>query len=86
MSTTSTRNPTEAIDRKDIRSASLPFKHDKDKREKWSNGVRPAPGVILNFNTDEVLSASNEGQKMRMRPHKQWSQMYVTNPRLSLKL
>lgn len=75
MSTTSTRNPTEAIERKDIRSASLPFKHDKDKREKWSNGVRPAPGVILNFNTDEVLSASNEGQKMRIRPHKQWSQM-----------
>ncbi|KAH7386318.1 hypothetical protein BKA64DRAFT_140424 [Cadophora sp. MPI-SDFR-AT-0126] len=74
MSTTSYRNPIEPVERKDIRSASLPFKHDKDKREKWSNGVRPSPGVILNFN-DEVLSASNEGQKMKIRPQKQWSQM-----------
>ncbi|KAH9211449.1 hypothetical protein DL95DRAFT_188284 [Leptodontidium sp. 2 PMI_412] len=74
MSATSIRNPVEPVERKDIRSASLPFKHDKDKREKWSNGVRPSPGVILNFN-DEVLSASNEGQKIKIRPHKQWSQM-----------
>ncbi|KAL5331794.1 hypothetical protein ACEPPN_001332 [Leptodophora sp. 'Broadleaf-Isolate-01'] len=74
MSATSIRNPVEPVERKDIRSASLPFKHDKDKREKWSNGVRPSSGVILNFN-DEVLSASNEGQKIKIRPHKQWSQM-----------
>ncbi|PVH81958.1 hypothetical protein DL98DRAFT_364842, partial [Cadophora sp. DSE1049] len=78
MSATSTRNPIEPVERKDIRSASLPFKHDKDKREKWSNGVRPSSGVILNFN-DEVLSASNEGQKIRIRPHKQWSQMTSFN-------
>ncbi|KAG4443304.1 hypothetical protein IFR05_001248 [Cadophora sp. M221] len=84
MSSTSIRNPVEPVERKDIRSASLPFKHDKDKREKWSNGVRPSPGVILNFD-DEVLRASNEGQKIKIRPHKQWSQMYVLNPRPSFK-
>jgi len=74
MSSTSIRNPVEPVERKDIRSASLPFKHDKDRREKWSNGVRLGPGVYINFD-DEILRASNEGQKIKVRPHKQWSRI-----------
>jgi len=74
MSATSIRNPIEPFERKDIRSAGLGFKHDKDKREKWSNGVRPGSGVRLDWN-DELLSASNETQAIKIRPHKQWSQM-----------
>ncbi|KAL2065496.1 hypothetical protein VTL71DRAFT_3166 [Oculimacula yallundae] len=74
MSATSIRNPIEPVERKDIRSASLGFKHDKDKREKWSNGVRPGSGVRVDFN-DEIVSVSNEAQSIKIRPHKQWSQM-----------
>ncbi|KAK0111479.1 hypothetical protein ONS95_001834 [Cadophora gregata] len=75
MSTVSTRNPVDPVERKDIRSASLPFKQDKDKREKWSNGVRLSPGVIVSYNNAEVLRASNEGQRMKIRPNKHYSQM-----------
>ncbi len=82
MSATSARNPVAPFERKDIRSSSLEFKHDKDQRVKWSNGARLGSGVRHNFN-DEVVNASNEGQKIKVRPHKQWSQMYVPNPRRS---
>ncbi|CZT46646.1 uncharacterized protein RSE6_07103 [Rhynchosporium secalis] len=74
MSATSIRNPIEPLERKDIRSAGLGFKHDKDKREKWGNGIRPGSGVRVDWN-DELLSASNEAQAIKIRPQKQWSQM-----------
>lgn len=80
MSSTSIRNPVDPIERKDIRSANLEFKQDKDKRQKWSNGARLGAGVKVNF-FDEVTSISNEGQKIRIRPSKP---LYVCNPFPSL--
>lgn len=79
MFATSIRNPTDAVEQRDIRSATRPFKHDKDQREKWSNGQRPAAGVKINFN-DEALNGSEVVQKVKVRPMKQWSQMYVPPP------
>ncbi|KAI9050535.1 hypothetical protein LZ554_005696 [Drepanopeziza brunnea f. sp. 'monogermtubi'] len=74
MSETSSRNPVAPVERKDIRADNLAFKHDKDRREKWSNGIRIPCGTRLDPVTDEIV-ASNESQKIRVRPHKQWSQM-----------
>ncbi|PBP23984.1 hypothetical protein BUE80_DR005181 [Diplocarpon rosae] len=74
MSATSTRNPVAPLERKDIRAAGLPFKHDKDKREKWSNGARPSSGVKLDLSECSAV-ASTMGHKVRVRPNKQWSQM-----------
>jgi hypothetical protein len=59
-----------ALDQRDIRSAALPFKRDKDQVQKWSNGVRPGAGARLVFCTDEV-NPSSEVQKEKIRPSKQ---------------
>ncbi|CAL3967987.1 hypothetical protein PZA11_006963 [Diplocarpon coronariae] len=74
MSATSTRNPLAPVEQKDIRAASLPFKHDKDRREKWSNGARPSAGVRLDLRELSAV-ASTAGHKVRVRPNKQWSQL-----------
>jgi len=69
-----------SAEHRDIRSASLSFKRDKDHSQKWSNGQRPAAGVRINFNrdlvnnTDELVGGS-ERQREKVRPMKQWSQM-----------
>lgn len=56
-----------AFDHRDIRSATLPFKRDKDHVEKWTSGVRPAPGARFDHYTGEVI-ASNEAQRKKVRP------------------
>ena len=76
MSATSTTSPISPIERRDIRSAAQPFKRDKDHGEKWSNGTRPAAGVRTIFFTDELVGGS-ETQREKVRPMKQWSQMYA---------
>lgn len=59
------------LNHKDIRSANLGFKRDKEHNHKWSNGSRPSPGVHINWN-DEFTSGS-EAQRAKVRPMKQWS-------------
>lgn len=44
MSATSASNPAPQLQHRDIRSASLPFKRDKEHAHKWSNGHRPLAG------------------------------------------
>lgn len=61
----------DTLDHKDIRSAGLGFKRDKEHNHKWSNGSRPGPGVKMNWN-DELTSGS-EAQRLKVRPMKQWS-------------
>jgi hypothetical protein len=60
-------------DHRDIRSAGLPFKRDKDNVEKWSYGVRPSAGTRTDWITGELITAS-EGQAAKIRP---WSDRYV---------
>ncbi|CAG8982987.1 hypothetical protein HYALB_00003566 [Hymenoscyphus albidus] len=36
---------TASLQQRDIRSASVPFKRDREHQQKWSNGIRLAPGV-----------------------------------------
>jgi hypothetical protein len=79
MSEVSDRNPTSPIQQRDIRSASKPFKRDKDHDQKWSNGQRPSAGVrvnyaILNDHPDNLVGGSDI-QREKVRPMKQWSQM-----------
>jgi len=78
MSATSTTSPVSPIQHRDIRSASQPFKRDKDNTAKWSMGVRPSSGVSIDIggpDMDVFVGNSSEGQRARVRPHKQWSQM-----------
>jgi hypothetical protein len=72
MSATSTKNAASPVQHRDIRSASLPFKRDKEHAQKWSNGQRPLAGARANFN-DEV--DGSELPQVKVRPIKQWSQM-----------
>lgn len=77
MSATSATSPTSPLERRDIRSAAQPSKRDKDHGEKWSNGTRPAAGVHTLFFSDELVGGP-ETQHEKVRPMKQWSQMFVT--------
>jgi hypothetical protein len=78
MSATSTTSPTSPIQRRDIRSAAQAFKRDKDASEKWANGVRPSAGVSFkNLSGDELIGGS-EAQQEKVRPRKQWSQVYAS--------
>ncbi|KAF4627655.1 hypothetical protein G7Y89_g10499 [Cudoniella acicularis] len=79
MSAPSAVAPTSPLQHRDIRSASLPFKRDKDHGEKWSNGIRPSGGVSYRLGPvgDDELVGGSASQKARVRPQKQWSQMFV---------
>lgn len=77
MSATTTDTPTSPIQRRDIRSEAQAFKRDKDHAQKWVMGARPLAGVkkpIL-YSTDGSSEASKGKEKVR--PQKQWSQVYV---------
>lgn len=74
MSATSTRNPTSPLERRDIRSDSLPSKREKEHSQKWSHGHRPLAGVRVSF--DPELDGTKEAlpfPKDKVRPMKQWS-------------
>lgn len=74
MSATSTKSPVSPIQHKDIRSASLPFKRDKEHNHKWSNGQRPLAGVRATI-SDEL--DGSEIQIQKVRPMKPW---FVLSP------
>lgn len=74
MSAASVSFPTSPIQHRDIRSASKPFKRDKDHSEKWSNGQRPLPGSHWEI---DHLAGGSELQLEKARPRKQWSQSDV---------
>lgn len=79
---TFSRSPVAPFERKDIRADNLSFKYDKDKREKWSNGVRPPTGMrseAASAALDET-AAGHDRQRMKLRPHKQPSQRCVSRP------
>ncbi|KAE9406260.1 hypothetical protein BT96DRAFT_915490 [Gymnopus androsaceus JB14] len=59
---------------RDIRSASRPFKRDRDHRKKWSMGMSPSSGVHLSSVTLEPEGGS-ESQRNKVVPMKQYSQM-----------
>lgn len=81
MPATSTKNPTSPVQHRDIRSASLPFKRDKEHAQKWSNGQRPLAGVRANFNAElEDTESQLPLAKEKVRPMKQWSQTCVLPP------
>jgi len=63
----------DTLDHKDIRSAGLGFKRDKEHNHKWSSGSRPGPGVRLHYMDDELSWLPSEGQSAKVRPMKQWS-------------
>lgn len=74
MSATSTRSPTSPLERRDIRSDSLPFKREKEHSQKWSNGHRPLAGAQIPFSSE----LDGTGQQLpfpkdKVRPMKQWS-------------
>jgi len=74
MSATSAVSPTSPLQQRDIRSASVPFKRDKDHGEKWSMGVRPLSGVRqVEFLTNDLVKGS-ESKRARVRPMKQYSE------------
>jgi len=67
---------------RDIRSTSKGYKRDKDHAEKWSMGVRPSSGVVVNFahtslpeSDPDFFQGGSESQRAKVRPIKQWSQM-----------
>ncbi|RFU24377.1 hypothetical protein B7463_g11960, partial [Scytalidium lignicola] len=65
---------------RDIRSASLPFKRDRDHNQKWVRGTRPSSGVFMRFepaldDPSGGLIGGNEGQRAKVRPCKQYSQV-----------
>jgi len=79
MSDISYSNPTSPIQTRDIRSASKPFKRDRDHDQKWVNGVRPL-NVHYKFsisNTPDGLDGGSDQQEEKVRPMKQWSQVYT---------
>ena len=78
MSATSASNPGSPIQHKDIRSASLPFKRDKEHSAKWSNGQRPLAGVrAIPVDLDET-DVQFPLKVEKVRPMKSYSQMYVS--------
>jgi hypothetical protein len=78
MSTASASNPTSPIQHRDMRSAAQGFKRDKDASAKWANGLRPSPGVAFKNLVDDELVGGSEAQCEKVRPRKQWSQVYVS--------
>jgi len=79
MSATSASSPSSPIQHRDIRSASKPFKRDRDHSQKWSNGERPSHGVSVRYTLgmqggeEEERVGGNERQLEKVRPQKQWS-------------
>jgi len=67
-----------AFEHRDIRSANLGFKRDRDHTEKWSNGKRPGVGLRVDPVTDEIVNLG-AGLKEKIRPRKQLSQTYATH-------
>ncbi|KAL3420102.1 hypothetical protein PVAG01_08601 [Phlyctema vagabunda] len=59
------------VEHRDVRSASQPFKRDRDHGSKWSLGVRPSGGVQIR-GIGEYYGGS-EAQRAKVRPEKQWS-------------
>jgi hypothetical protein len=88
MSDTSIRNPTSPVQHKDIRSASLGFKRDKDHSQKWSMGQRPSYGVTIKQNPetmlDEAVGGGNDAARAKVRPNKPFAATYIPIPRLYL--
>jgi len=77
MSDISCSNPTSPIQTRDIRSASKPFKRDRDHDQKWVNGVRPL-NVRYKFSISDIpdsLDGGSDHQEEKVRPMKQWSQV-----------
>jgi hypothetical protein len=60
MSETSTISPVSPIPYRDVRSASKPFKRDKERTQKWRYGQRPLPGVSIRFTSSYGLDQSQE--------------------------
>jgi len=69
-----------AFEHRDIRSANLGFKRDRDHTEKWSNGKRPGVGLRVDPVTDEIVNLG-AGLKEKIRPRKQLSQTSFTEPK-----
>ncbi|CZR64183.1 uncharacterized protein PAC_14080 [Phialocephala subalpina] len=67
----------DTLNHKDIRSAGLGFKRDKEHNHKWSSGSRPGPGVRLHYMDDELTWLPSEGQREKVRPMKQWGLPFV---------
>jgi len=84
MSETSAISPVSPIQHRDIRSASQPFKRDKDHDSKWSMGVRPATDVNLGMFTidgrpTDFSGIGSENPREKVRPEKKWSQISHTD-------
>lgn len=65
---------------RDMRSTSLPFKRDRDHNAKWAHGARPSAGVRRDIcapldDPNGGLIGGNEGQRAKVRPYKQHSQL-----------
>lgn len=65
-----------SLECRDIRSASLPFKRDRDHTEKWIHGSRPSAGVWRNptpplNDPNGGLLGGSEAQRAKVRPFKQ---------------
>lgn len=85
MASITANEPVSPVLQRDIRSAAHAFKRDKDASEKWSNGVRPSTGISyapprVGATDDELIGGSNDSQREKVRPRKQWSQVYETPP------
>jgi hypothetical protein len=60
------------VTERDFRSASKPFKRDKDHGAKWSNGQRPSYGCSYKYTSEGVeLHGGSESQRAKVRPQKQ---------------
>lgn len=60
------------VEHRDIRSASVAFKRDRDHNSKWGLGMRPSGGVQQNWISGDLVGGS-EDQRMKVRPMKQWT-------------
>jgi hypothetical protein len=79
-------SPISPVEQRDIRSAAKEFKRARDTSAKWSNGTRPSAGVTIttwasaspgmcSVEEPEVIMGGSAGQREKVRPVKQWSQM-----------
>jgi hypothetical protein len=50
----SSTSPVSPVQQRDIRSASKPFKRDRDADSKWANGTRPLGGVKVRYNPNSI--------------------------------
>lgn len=73
-------SPTSPVDRRDIRSAAVPSKRDKQHGSKWAYGTRPSAGCRTDYSSPtepaKVVGGS-DAQRMKVRPVKPRSQEYV---------